>query len=237
MNIATQILETTMPELRSRYASRLRAQTSELLEFISDCQRGKLTAEVCDEARTLAHSLCGTGSTFGFPEISSAARYLETAIDCGPPHNAKSYVDLTLKLIRACDPAIGGGAAPPVEAEQPAVLGDGDPQLEGLELPLHPFFGSMGVAPPRDSGRVSSNPPSIHAGNLDNKEFVAGTTLFIPVHTPGALFEVGDGHAAQGDGEVDQTAIEASLRVGACTYNEKSSANTRRRKMSSSKPR
>jgi acetamidase/formamidase len=82
----------------------------------------------------------------------------------------------------------------------------------GLELPLHPFFGSMGVAPPRDSGRVSSNPPGIHAGNMDNKELVAGTTLFIPIHTAGALFEVGDGHAAQGDGEVDQTAIETSLR-------------------------
>jgi len=82
----------------------------------------------------------------------------------------------------------------------------------GLEIPLHPFFGSMGVAPPRDSGRVSSNPPSIHAGNLDDKELVAGTTLFIPIHTAGALFEVGDGHAAQGDGEVDQTAIETSLR-------------------------
>jgi acetamidase/formamidase len=82
----------------------------------------------------------------------------------------------------------------------------------GLDIPLHPFFGSMGVAPPRDSGRVSSNPPSIHAGNLDNKELVAGTTLFIPIHTAGALFEVGDGHAAQGDGEVDQTAIETSLR-------------------------
>jgi acetamidase/formamidase len=82
----------------------------------------------------------------------------------------------------------------------------------GLEIPLHPFFGSMGVAPPRDSGRVSSNPPSIHAGNLDNKELVAGTTLFIPIHTAGALLELGDGHAAQGDGEVDQTAIETSLR-------------------------
>lgn len=81
----------------------------------------------------------------------------------------------------------------------------------GMEIPLHPFFGSMGVAPPRDSGRVSSNPPSIHAGNMDNKELVAGTTLFIPIHTAGALFEVGDGHAAQGDGEVDQTAIETSL--------------------------
>ena len=81
----------------------------------------------------------------------------------------------------------------------------------GIMVPLRPFFGSMGVAPPADSGRVSSNPPGIHAGNLDNKELVAGTTLFIPVHVPGALFEVGDGHAAQGDGEVDQTAIETSL--------------------------
>ena len=82
----------------------------------------------------------------------------------------------------------------------------------GIEIPLRPFFGSMGVAPPPDSGRVSSNPPSIHAGKLDNKELVAGTTLFIPVHVPGALFQVGDGHAAQGDGEVNQTAIETSLR-------------------------
>jgi len=81
----------------------------------------------------------------------------------------------------------------------------------GLDLPLHPFFGSMGVAPPRDSGRVSSNPPGIHAGNMDDRELVAGTTLFIPIHAAGALFEVGDGHAAQGDGEVDQTAIETSL--------------------------
>ena len=82
----------------------------------------------------------------------------------------------------------------------------------GIVVPLRPFFGSMGVAPPPDSGRVSSNPPGIHAGNLDNKELVAGATLYIPVHVPGALFEVGDGHAAQGDGEVDQTAIETSLR-------------------------
>jgi acetamidase/formamidase len=82
----------------------------------------------------------------------------------------------------------------------------------GIVVPLRPFFGSMGVAPPPDSGRVSSNPPGIHAGNLDNKELVAGTRLYIPVHVPGALFEVGDGHAAQGDGEVDQTAIETSLR-------------------------
>jgi acetamidase/formamidase len=59
---------------------------------------------------------------------------------------------------------------------------------------------------------VSSNPPDIHAGNLDNKELIAATTLYIPIHVKGALFEVGDGHAAQGDGEVDQTGIETSLR-------------------------
>jgi acetamidase/formamidase len=81
----------------------------------------------------------------------------------------------------------------------------------GIEIPLHPFFGSMGVAPPETSGRLSSNPPWIQAGNLDNKDLVAGSTLYIPVHAPGALFEVGDGHAGQGDGEVDITALETSL--------------------------
>src|SRR3954466_4590478 len=82
----------------------------------------------------------------------------------------------------------------------------------GIVIPLHPFFGSMGVAPAPELGRVSSVPPGKHAGNLDNKELGAGSTLYIPVFVPGALFEVGDGHAAQGDGEVDQTAIETSLR-------------------------
>jgi acetamidase/formamidase len=82
----------------------------------------------------------------------------------------------------------------------------------GITVPLKPFFGSMGVAPPPDSGRVSSNPPGKHAGNMDNKELVAGTTVYIPVHVPGALFEVGDGHATQGDGEVNQTGLETSLR-------------------------
>ena len=82
----------------------------------------------------------------------------------------------------------------------------------GITIPLHPFFGSMGVAPDPAAGRISSNPAGTHAGNLDNRLLVAGTTLFIPVHARGALFEIGDGHAAQGDGEVDQTAIETSLR-------------------------
>jgi acetamidase/formamidase len=84
--------------------------------------------------------------------------------------------------------------------------------VPGVTVPLRPFFGSMGVAPHPDSGRVSSNPPGQHAGNMDNKELVAGTTVYIPVWVEGALFEVGDGHAAQGDGEVNQTGLETSLQ-------------------------
>jgi acetamidase/formamidase len=81
----------------------------------------------------------------------------------------------------------------------------------GVEIPLHPFFGSMGIAPPESAGRIDSSPPWMHAGNMDNKELVAGATLYIPVHVKGALFEVGDGHAAQGNGEVDITALETFL--------------------------
>ena len=82
----------------------------------------------------------------------------------------------------------------------------------GIMIPLRPFFGSIGVAPPPASGRIHSAPPGIHAGNLDNQELVAGTILYVPVHVAGALLEVGDGHAAQGDGEVDITALETALR-------------------------
>jgi acetamidase/formamidase len=75
-----------------------------------------------------------------------------------------------------------------------------------------PFFGTMGLAPPAAMGRISSAPPGVHTGNLDNKDLVAGTTLFMPVHVSGALFSAGDGHAAQGHGEVDLTALETGLR-------------------------
>jgi len=84
--------------------------------------------------------------------------------------------------------------------------------LPGIVIPLKPFYGSIGIAPAPEMGRLSSNPPGRHAGNLDNRELVAGSTLYIPVFARGALFEIGDGHVAQGDGEVDQTAIETSLR-------------------------
>jgi acetamidase/formamidase len=82
----------------------------------------------------------------------------------------------------------------------------------GIEVPLAPFFGSIGVAPPQTAGRIGSRPPGYHGGNLDNKWLVAGSTLFLPVHVQGALLSIGDGHVAQGDGEVDGTALEAALR-------------------------
>jgi acetamidase/formamidase len=81
----------------------------------------------------------------------------------------------------------------------------------GIDVPLHPFFGSMGIAPPSGAGKWNSGPPNINAGNMDLKELVEGTTLFIPIHAKGALFEAGDGHAAQGNGEVDITALETQL--------------------------
>ncbi len=83
----------------------------------------------------------------------------------------------------------------------------------GVVVPLdHPFFGTMGVAPPAVMGRMSSGPPGVHAGNLDNKDLAAGSILYLPVHVPGALFSAGDPHGAQGQGEVDLSAIETNLR-------------------------
>src|SRR5260370_27848659 len=78
---------------------------------------------------------------------------------------------------------------------------------DGVEIPIRPFFGSMGVAPPEVTGPISSGPPWVHAGNLDDQALAPSTTLFIPVHARRALFEVGDGHAGQGNGEVDLSAM------------------------------
>ena len=81
----------------------------------------------------------------------------------------------------------------------------------GIDIPLRPFFGSMGVAPPAGFGRYDSAPPTIIGGNMDNKELIEGSTVYYPVFANGALFQIGDGHAGQGNGEVDITAMETSL--------------------------
>jgi acetamidase/formamidase len=80
-----------------------------------------------------------------------------------------------------------------------------------IEVPLRPFFGIMATGPARSLGKISSGPPGPFGGNIDLKDLTVGSTLYLPVHVPGALFMCGDGHAAQGDGEVDLTAIETSL--------------------------
>ncbi len=82
----------------------------------------------------------------------------------------------------------------------------------GLELPLSPFFGVMGVAPPPEWRRQTSVIPRAFGGNIDNRHLRAGTSLFLPVFVAGAHFSCGDGHGAQGDGEVNLTAIETALR-------------------------
>ena len=69
----------------------------------------------------------------------------------------------------------------------------------------------MGIAPPESAGKWNSAPPWMHGGNMDNKELTEGSVIFYPVHAPGALFEAGDGHAGQGNGEVDITALETFL--------------------------
>ena len=83
---------------------------------------------------------------------------------------------------------------------------------ERITIPLAPFAGVMGVAPATDSMLVTI-PPRANGGNMDNRHMIAGTTVYFPVQVEGALFSVGDTHAAQGDGEVSGTAIEAPMRI------------------------
>ena len=106
----------------------------------------------------------------------------------------------------------------PDEFDRPAII---HPEIDiqsrtarlpwGTEIALAPFFGIIAVAPPPHWGRVPSIQPRKFGGNMDNKELIAGTTLYLPVFTPGALFSAGDGHAVQGDGEVCLTALETCM--------------------------
>src|SRR5262249_22083294 len=82
----------------------------------------------------------------------------------------------------------------------------------GIEIPVKPFWGVIGVAPPLSMGRVPSGPPNVFGGNMDNKDLGPGSTLYLPVHAPGALLSIGDGHALQGYGEVCLSAVETSLK-------------------------
>jgi acetamidase/formamidase len=92
-------------------------------------------------------------------------------------------------------------------------LRDGSAEFApGIRIPLEPFCGEIGVAPGA-AGAFSTIPPSSNGGNIDTKHLTAGSTIYLPVEAPGALFSIGDGHAAQGDGEVCGTAIETPMRI------------------------
>ncbi|EIN06506.1 Formamidase [Punctularia strigosozonata HHB-11173 SS5] len=85
-------------------------------------------------------------------------------------------------------------------------------EAKGIKIPLNPFAGEMGVAPGKN-GSFSTIPPYNTGGNLDTRHLTKGATLYLPVEVEGALFSIGDGHAAQGDGEVGGTAIETPMKV------------------------
>lgn len=87
----------------------------------------------------------------------------------------------------------------------------------GQIVKLRPFMGVMGM-PPDESGTHDTGPPRYCGGNLDCKELVEGSTLYLPIPVPGALFSVGDGHALQGDGEVCGTAIECPMERISLTF-------------------
>lgn len=85
---------------------------------------------------------------------------------------------------------------------------------DSIEVPLVPFQGVMGVAPVKERGKLSSSPPYPDiGGNFDNKHLGKGATVYLPVQVPGALFQTGDPHAAQGNGEISITAIESGNTV------------------------
>lgn len=104
---------------------------------------------------------------------------------------ADAFPDPALRISR-----VGGGVAE---------------MLPGIRVPVAPFCGELGVAPA--SGSRSTIPPTELGGNMDTRHLTAGATLWLPVAVPGALFSLGDGHAAQGDGEVCGTAVETPMRA------------------------
>jgi acetamidase/formamidase len=87
----------------------------------------------------------------------------------------------------------------------------------GQQVALRPFLGVMGM-PPAEAGQHSTQPPRVMGGNIDCKELAEGSTLYLPITVPGGLFSTGDGHAAQGDGEVSRTAIECPIEEARLTF-------------------
>ena len=167
------------------------------------------------------------------PEAVDIYRKLKRAEEAGPhiltgPTYVEGAEPGDMLEVRVLDVAIrvpygvnatgpGSGAVPDLltQPEQKIIKLDLKRRValfsKDVEVPLAPFMGIVAVAPPPQRVRVSTKPPGAFGGNIDFKHLVAGSTLYLPVFNDGALFYTGDGHACQGDGEVDGTAIEISL--------------------------
>ncbi len=124
---------------------------------------------------------------------------------------AKAGGTLVVRVRQRRAGSVGRHARARVDANRvDASTGDEGVEERGAKVALAPFLGVMGM-PPDEPGRHSTGPPRRCGGNIDCKELVAGTTLYLPISVDGALFSAGDGHAAQGDGEVSGTAIECPV--------------------------
>lgn len=177
-------------------------------------QAGIAPKSVLQDARDI-HARVKRPSGAG-PHIITGPVYVEGA-EPGDLLEAR-VLDVEIRVpygVNATGP--GSGAAPDLLAEPAQRIIKLDPARKvalfapGVEVPLAPFTGIVAVAPPPESSPASTKPPGAFGGNLDFKHLIAGATLYLPVFNRGALFYIGDGHACQGDGEVDGTAIEISL--------------------------
>src|SRR5215468_7703988 len=137
-------------------------------------------------------------------EVESGEEFWINTVSADPEHDVPR--DWIPKAIPEIFERAPRGTGPHILTGPIAVKG-----AQPGDVPTAPFFGQLAVAPPREWGRLDSRPPLRHGGNMDNKDLRPGTRLFLPVAVDGALFSAGDGHAAQGHGEINQTAIETSL--------------------------
>jgi acetamidase/formamidase len=190
----------------SSIAPVLRVGSGDVVEFAADeASNGQITAE----------STAATLATLDFGNVDQV---------CGPVHveGAEPGDTLQVELLEfepgdwgwtAAIPGFGLLAdAFPEPALRISRVGDGVAEmLPGVRVPVAPFCGCLGVAPA--SGSRSTIPPTELGGNMDTRHLTAGATLWLPVAVPGALFSLGDGHAAQGDGEVCGTAVETPMRA------------------------
>jgi acetamidase/formamidase len=191
----------------------LTVESGDVVRFeCRDATNGLLTADATvDDVYALAEDDTGHPLT-GPVEVAGAAPGDVLAVDLLDfEHHGVGFTYFY--------PGTEGLGLLPEEFDDPGLhvwdLDDGVGQFtDGIEVPLDPFPGNLGVAP-ADDGPHSTVPPRRVGGNLDVKHLTAGSTLYVPVEVAGALFSVGDCHGAQGDGEVCVTGIEAPMDVTA----------------------